>query len=114
MDVSTAHAAIEQINRLFTGVVVIAVIAAAPLSLMLQPRQHQIIWLSLGLVAGVVAQVLIGAVGQGFLGYFQYYVGVPAGQVAILVGISVAVWISALALPNAARISVTLRQFVLD
>lgn len=263
VDVSTAHAAIEQINRLFTGVVAIAVIAAALLSLMLQPRQHQITWLSLGLVAGVVAQVLIGAVvvisglhpafnmahflvsillvttsftllsrvrrlhqnsaatgepeslapltnegheisrltrqlitlivvlllcvlvigtvvtgsgphagdetaprfsfsirgvtrihsavvwfvlfsmvvlvrrirripaewrvlsraaetltvalvGQGFLGYFQYYVGVPAGLVALHVGVSVAVWISALALLDAARISVTLRQFVLD
>lgn len=262
VDVSTVHAAIEQVNRLFTGIVAIAVIAAALLSLLLQPRQRRIIWLSLGLVAGVVAQVLIGAivvisglhpafnmahflvsillvttsfgllcrvrrlqlrsslaqdeffisavtdegeisrrtrrliglivvlvlgvliagtvvtgsgphagdetaprfpfsiqgvtrihsavvwvvlvsvivlfrrirrnpgewrvlsravetltvalVGQGFLGYFQYYVGVPAGLVALHVGVSVAVWISALALLDAARVSVSLRQFVLD
>lgn len=262
VDVSTMHAAIEQINRLFTGFVAIAVIAAALLSLLLQPRQRQITWLSLGLVAGVVAQVLIGAIvvisglhpgfnmahflvsillvttsfallcqvrrlqlrsscvaddllisarteggeisrrtrrliilivalvlgaliagtvvtgsgphagdetaprfpfsiqgatrvhsvvvwvvlasvivlfrrirrhsgewrllsravetlmvallSQGFLGYFQYYLGVPAGLVAIHVGVSVAVWISALTLLDRARISVSIRQFVLD
>jgi cytochrome c oxidase assembly protein subunit 15 len=62
VDVSTAHAAIEQINRLFTGVVAVAVVAAALLSLLLRPRQKQLVWLSLGLVAGVMAQVIIGAV----------------------------------------------------
>jgi cytochrome c oxidase assembly protein subunit 15 len=260
VDVSNAHAAVEQINRLFTGVVAVAVIAAALLSLRLQPRQPALTWLSLGLVAGVVMQVLIGAivvisglhpafnmahylvsvllitiafemlcrvrrlrqnatestvsetavigsgeisgltrrlvnfvvvllalvliagtvvtgsgphagdetaprfqfsiqsvtrlhsaavwfalfivialflrirrnsiewnrlspaletlavlmVAQGSLGYFQYFVGVPAGLVAIHVGVSVAVWISALALVDTARNSVTRRQFVLD
>ncbi len=239
VDVSTSHAAIEQINRLFTGVVAVAVIAAALLSLRLNPRHKSLTWLSLGLVAGVLAQVLLGAivvisglhpafnmahylvsillittafellfrvralqqnpvalspvspktrrltrvilallvgvlfagtvvtgsgphagdetaprfgfsiqrvtqvhssfvwlslmavivlfvrvrrdtlewnrlsqnlellllmlVAQGFLGYFQYFVGVPAGLVAIHVGLSVAVWISALALFNATR-----------
>ncbi|MHB1130299.1 MAG: COX15/CtaA family protein [Ilumatobacteraceae bacterium] len=62
VDVSTVHAAIEQVNRLFTGVVAIAVMSAALLSFRLQPRQRHLSWLSLGLVAGVVAQVLIGAV----------------------------------------------------
>lgn len=260
VDVSTAHAAIEQINRLFTGFVALAVIAAALLSLLLQPRYRQITWLSIGLVAGVIAQVLIGAVVvisglhpafnmahylvsillvttsftllsrvrslrkdsrslsefesvvqnrtvvstrtrqltysvivlllgvliagtvvtgagphagdetaprfpfsiqmvtrlhsgivwatllcvivlfarirrfpdewhslsraleiltialmvQGFLGYFQYIVGVPAGLVAVHVGVSVAVWISALVLLEAMRPSVNVRQSVLD
>lgn len=250
VDVSTSHAAIEQINRLFTGVVAVAVIAAALLSLRLNPRYKSLTWLSLGLVAGVLAQVLLGAivvisglhpafnmahylvsillittafellfrvrglqhhsvapplvssatrkmtqvilaalvgvlfagtvvtgsgphagdetaprfgfsiqrvtqvhsgfvwlvlltvailfvrlrrnanewnrlsqnlelllmilVAQGFLGYFQYFVGVPAGLVAIHVGLSVAVWISALALFNATRYSVTFSRDVLD
>ena len=260
VDVSNAHAAVEQINRLFTGVVAVAVIAAALLSLRLQPRQPALTWLSLGLVAGVVMQVLIGAivvisglhpafnmvhylvsvllitiafemlcrvrrlrqsarestasgsavigggeisvltrrlvdfvvvllalvliagtvvtgsgphagdetaprfqfsiqtvtrlhsaavwfalfivtalflrirrnsiewnrlsqaletlavlmVAQGSLGYFQYFLGVPAGLVAVHVGVSVAVWISALTLLDTVRISVTGRQFVLD
>ena len=250
VDVSTSHAAIEQINRLFTGVVAVAVIAAALLSLRLNPRHKSLTWLSLGLVAGVLAQVLLGAivvfsglhpafnmahylvsillvttafellfrvralqretvvapevsratrrlthvilavlvgvlfagtvvtgsgphagdetaprfgfsiqrvtqihssfvwltiltvivlfvrlrrnaeewnqlsqnlellllilVAQGFLGYFQYFVGVPAGLVAIHVGLSVAVWISALALFNATRCSVTFWRDVLD
>lgn len=260
VDVSTTHAAIEQINRLFTGFVALAVIAAALLSLLLQPRYRQLTWLSIGLVAGVIAQVLIGAVVvisglhpvfnmahylvsvllvttsftllsrvrslrrdsrslskiesvvqkrtvvsihtrqliygvvglllgvliagtvvtgagphagdesaprflfsiqmvtrlhsgivwatllsvlvlfarlrrfpdewrslsrpleiltgtlmiQGFLGYFQYILGVPAGLVAVHVGMSVAVWISALALLGAMRSSVNVRQSVLD
>lgn len=62
VDVSTAHAAIEQINRLFTGVVALAVIAATLLSLRLRPRQSSLTWLAIGLVAGVVVQVLIGAI----------------------------------------------------
>jgi cytochrome c oxidase assembly protein subunit 15 len=220
VDVSTAHAAIEQINRLFTGVVAVAVVAAALLSLLLRPRQKQLVWLSLGLVAGDMAHYLVsillvttsftllvrvrelgsdskvirrddvsrltrrlirlivallvgvlvagtvvtgsgphagdetaprfsfsiqtvtrihGAivwaalvvvilvfvrirripgewgllsrsletlivvlVAQGFLGYFQYFLDVPAGLVAIHVGVSVAVWIAALALLNSA------------
>ena len=260
VDVSTMHSAIEQINRLFTGVVAIAVSAAALLSFRLRPRQRPLVWLSVGLVAGVVIQVLIGAVVvisglhpafnmahylvsillvtlafamlkrvgslrqdaistagndalvlpdgdisgptrrlislivvlfagvlvagtvvtgagphagdetaprfslsiqtatrfhsaivwvalatvivlylrirripnewnilakgletvavllvfQGSLGYFQYYLDAPAGLVAIHVAVSAAVWISILALLDSARVSLTLRQFVLD
>lgn len=62
VDMSSTHAAIEQINRLFTGVVAAVVIAATLLSLLLQPRRRQLTWLSLGLVGGVAAQVVIGAV----------------------------------------------------
>ncbi len=62
VDVSTAHAAVEQVNRLFTGVVAIAVIASVLLSQRLQPRQKALTWLSFGLVGGVVLQVVIGGI----------------------------------------------------
>ncbi len=62
IDVSTGHAAIEQINRLFTGVVAASVIAATLLSLRLNPRNRRLTRLSLALVAGVLAQVLLGAI----------------------------------------------------
>ncbi len=62
VDVSTGHAAIEQINRLFTGIVSAAVIAAVLGSLFVTPRRKSLIWLSSGLVVGVVAQVILGAV----------------------------------------------------
>ena len=62
VDVSTGHAAIEQINRLFTGIVSAAVIAAVLGSIFVTPRRKSLIWLSSGLVVGVVAQVIIGAV----------------------------------------------------
>lgn len=62
VDVSTGHAAIEQINRLFTGIVSAAVIAAVLGSIFVTPRRKSLIWLSSGLVGGVLAQVLLGAV----------------------------------------------------
>ncbi len=62
VDVSTGHGAIEQINRLFTGVVAASVIAAVLGSLRLAQRRRGIIWLSIGLVIGVLAQVVIGGI----------------------------------------------------
>jgi cytochrome c oxidase assembly protein subunit 15 len=62
VDVSTGHAAIEQINRLFTGIVSAAVIAAVLGSIFVTPRRRSLIWLSSGLVVGVLAQVILGAV----------------------------------------------------
>jgi len=62
VDVSTGHTAIEQINRLFTGVVSAAVIAAAFGSFLVSPRRKSLIWLSTGLVLGVLAQVVLGAI----------------------------------------------------
>ena len=62
VDVSTGHAAIEQINRLFTGIVSAAVIAAVLGSFFVSPRRKSLIWLSSGLVVGVLAQVILGAV----------------------------------------------------
>ncbi len=62
IDVSSTHAAIEQINRLFTGVVGVAVIACVLMSLSLRPRRRDLIVLSSVLVAGVLTQVIIGAI----------------------------------------------------
>ena len=62
IDVSSAHAAIEQINRLFTGVVAAAVILCVLMSLKLAPRRRDLIAMSIVLVAGVLAQVIIGAI----------------------------------------------------
>jgi cytochrome c oxidase assembly protein subunit 15 len=62
VDVSTAHGAIEQLNRLLTGVVAVAVILAVLGSLWRRPRRHDLTWLSLGLVAGVVGQIVLGGI----------------------------------------------------
>jgi cytochrome c oxidase assembly protein subunit 15 len=62
VDVSSSHAAIEQINRFFTGVVGIAVIAAVLGSLVRRPRRRDLVVLSVGLVVGVVANAVLGGI----------------------------------------------------
>ena len=62
VDVSSGHAAIEQVNRLFTGCVSVAVIAAVLTAYFRNPRRGDLVLLAWGLVAGVVAQIVIGAV----------------------------------------------------
>jgi heme a synthase len=54
------HGWIEFGNRLFTGVVSLAVILAVLGSLIREQRRRDLTWLSLGLVAGVAAQAVIG------------------------------------------------------
>ena len=54
------HAWIEFGNRLVTGVVSVAVILAVLGSLWRVPRRNDLVWWSLGLVAGVGAQVILG------------------------------------------------------
>lgn len=56
------HALIEFVNRMFTGVVTIAVIGAVLGSLRRIPRRRDLVRLSWGLVAGVIAQILLGAI----------------------------------------------------
>jgi cytochrome c oxidase assembly protein subunit 15 len=56
------HPMIEFGNRMVTGLVSIAVIAAVLGSLVRRPRRRELTFLSLGLVAGVIAQILLGAV----------------------------------------------------
>ncbi len=62
VDVSSTHTAIEQLNRLFTGVVAVAVILAVLGSLVREPRRRDLTWLSLGLVAGVIGQIVLGGI----------------------------------------------------
>ncbi len=62
IDVSTSHAAIEQLNRMFTGIVSVAVILAVLGSLLRVPRRADLTWLSIGLVAGVLAQIVLGGI----------------------------------------------------
>ena len=62
IDVSSTNAAIEQINRLFTGLVAVAVIAAVLGSLWRTPRRRDLTLLSLGLVAGVLGQIVLGGI----------------------------------------------------
>lgn len=61
VDVSSGHAAIEQINRLFTGVVAASVILAVSASLFLNPRVRRITTNAGVLVFGVLVQVVLGA-----------------------------------------------------
>ena len=62
IDVSSTHGAIEQVNRLFTGVVAVAVILAVLGSLARAPRRRDLTWLSFGLVAGVIGQIVLGGI----------------------------------------------------
>ncbi|MEI7592948.1 MAG: COX15/CtaA family protein [Actinomycetes bacterium] len=54
------HQQIEQINRLFTGIVSVAVIVAVLGSLARVPRRRDLLWWSTGLVAGIIAQIVLG------------------------------------------------------
>lgn len=62
IDVSTGHGAIEQVNRLFTGVVAASVILAVLASVRLVARRRALTNLAIGLVIGVLAQVVIGGI----------------------------------------------------
>lgn len=55
------HAMIEFVNRLITGVVSVAVIGAVLGSFFRRPKRRDLLWLSLGLVAGVIGQIILGA-----------------------------------------------------
>jgi cytochrome c oxidase assembly protein subunit 15 len=54
------HGAVEFVNRAFTGLVSLLVILAVLGSLVRTPRRRDLMWLSLGLVAGVLAQIVLG------------------------------------------------------
>lgn len=59
---SAGHATIEYVNRLVTGLVSGVVIVAVLGSLARIPRRRDLVWLSLGLVAGVVGQIILGGI----------------------------------------------------
>jgi cytochrome c oxidase assembly protein subunit 15 len=56
------HAMVEFVNRSITGIVSVAVILAVLGSLRRDPRRRDLVWLSVGLVAGVVAQIVLGGI----------------------------------------------------
>lgn len=58
--VSDVHAMVEFLNRMFTGLVSAAVIVCVLGSLVRVPKRRDLVWLSLGLVAGVFAQAVLG------------------------------------------------------
>lgn len=60
VDVSSAHAAIEQLNRLFTGLVSLSVVLAVLMAYFRVPGRRDLVLLAWSLVAGVAAQVVIG------------------------------------------------------
>ena len=62
VDVSSKHAAIEQINRLFTGVVGLAAIAAVLGALVRTPRRRDLTVLSILVAGGVVANAVLGGI----------------------------------------------------
>ena len=54
------HAMVEFVNRTVTGLVSVAVMLAVLGSLVRTPRRRDLTWLSLGLVAGVIGQIVLG------------------------------------------------------
>ncbi|MGH9263859.1 MAG: COX15/CtaA family protein [Acidimicrobiales bacterium] len=54
------HAMVEFVNRTITGLVSVAVMLAVLGSLVRVPRRKDLLWLSLGLVAGVIGQIILG------------------------------------------------------
>lgn len=54
------HAMVEFVNRTVTGLVSLAVIVAVLGSLRRSPYRRDLVWLSAGLVAGVVGQIVLG------------------------------------------------------
>jgi len=54
------HAMVEFVNRTITGLVSVAVMLAVLGSLVRRPRRKDLLWLSVGLVAGVLGQIVLG------------------------------------------------------
>jgi heme a synthase len=62
VDVSSKHAAIEQVNRLFTGIVGLAAIAAVLGAFVRVPRRRDLMVLSSWIVVGVLANAVLGGI----------------------------------------------------
>jgi cytochrome c oxidase assembly protein subunit 15 len=62
VDVSSKHAAVEQVNRMFNGIVTVAVLAVGILSHRVRPRPRGVIALAWALVALVAANAVLGGI----------------------------------------------------
>jgi cytochrome c oxidase assembly protein subunit 15 len=62
IEVGDPNQAIEQVNRLFTGLVSLGVAAAVLGAVRLRPRRPDLVALAWGLVAGVVGQIVLGGI----------------------------------------------------
>lgn len=56
------HAMVEFVNRLFTGLLSLSVMFAVLGSLVRVPRRRDLTWWSLGLVAGMIGQIVLGGI----------------------------------------------------
>ena len=73
------HAMVEFVNRVVTGLVSVAVILAVLGSLARRPRRPDLVWLSLGLVAGVIGQIVLG----GLVVLFHLYPPLVMGHFVV-------------------------------
>ncbi len=73
------HAMVEFVNRTITGLVSVAVILAVLGSLVRRPRRPDLVWLSLGLVAGVIGQIVLG----GLVVLFDLYPPLVMGHFVV-------------------------------
>jgi cytochrome c oxidase assembly protein subunit 15 len=62
VSVQTSHQAIENVNRLFTGVMIVALAVTVLASVRIRPRRRDLIGLSAALVAGVFGQAIVGGI----------------------------------------------------
>ena len=60
-EVDDVHAMVEFVNRVITGFVALAVMVAVLGSLFRTPKRKDLTFLSLGLVVGVIVQIIVGA-----------------------------------------------------
>lgn len=58
----SSHAFVEFANRVFTGLLSLSVIVAVGASFLREPKSKTLIWLSVGLVLGVIAQIILGGI----------------------------------------------------
>jgi cytochrome c oxidase assembly protein subunit 15 len=108
---ASEHATIEHVNRLFTGLVSVAVIVAVLGSLVRIPKRRDLTLLSLGLVAGVFVQAILGQLTVEFDLKPQFVMAHFLVSIALLSNAIVLVWRAGL--PDAPTHSIVSRRTVL-
>lgn len=76
---AASHKGIESTNRAITGLVSVAVILSVLGSWWREPRRRDLVWLSAGLVLGVVAQIVLG----GLVVIFHLYPPLVMGHLVL-------------------------------